>query len=322
MGFLVVQRAVILCFVWLLGLGTAVASPDPVTVDQAVTEHSLGLHLEYLEDAAGELQVEDILKPEMAARFSMSEKATPNFGFTGSVYWFSFVLENPGSEPLERLLQIAYPLLDDIHLYFIAASEPIKDLHLGDTLPFETRPVDHRSFVIPMNLKAEASVRVLIRVETTSSMRVPITLWESQAFLEKDTVESTIQGFFFGLILVMALYNLFVFISLRERSYLYYVLFVVGFAGFQAGLGGFNYQYLWPDYPWWSEHSHLFFLGLTEFSACFFAVSFLSLKEHAAKHCRYLTVTAYISGALALSAFFAPYPIRFFCEVMSVRNYE
>ena len=84
-----------------------------------------------------------------------------------------------------------------------------------------------------------------------SSIRVPITLWDGDAFYEEDVVQMLINGLYYGLMLVMALYNAFVYFSIRERSYLVYVCFVVSAAIAQLAMSGLSYQFLWPTWPWW-----------------------------------------------------------------------
>ncbi len=281
---------------------------EPVLVTDADTEVSLGLHLEYLEDKEGTLTLEDVLKPEVAARFVKSQVETPNFGLgLSSAYWFSFELRNPGSESIERLLEIGYPLLDDIHYHRISETGERAHLHLGDKLVFSERPIDHRNFVIPIHIKAGTTTRIVMRVQTSSSFRLPLALWDPYAFFANDADEMTIQSFYFGIMFVMAIYNLFVFLSIRRLAYLYYVFFVTSTVLFQAGLSAVTFQYLWPESPWWAGSNILLFLSLAACFAGLFTREFLRLAKVMPRLDRVILGFSVVAMLLAVSSMFAPY---------------
>ena len=75
----------------------------------------------------------------------------------------------------------------------------------------------------------------------------------ANSFWEHDQTNLSAYSFFFGVMFVMALYNLFIFATLREVTYLYYVGFVVFMSLIWAALDGLSYQYLWPNYPRFAE---------------------------------------------------------------------
>ena len=90
---------------------------------------------------------------------------------------------------------------------------------------------------------------MILRVASTSAMQLPLVLWNAEAFMEEASQGQMPLFFYFGAMLVMALYNTFVFISVRKLSYLFYVCFTLSFASFQAGISGFGFRYLWPTLP-------------------------------------------------------------------------
>jgi hypothetical protein len=55
---------------------------------------------------------------------------------------------------------------------------------------------------------------------------------------------------YFGALLALASYNLLLFAVLRERSFILYVGFVVGFGGGVLAINGLGAQYLWPNLGW------------------------------------------------------------------------
>ena len=88
-----------------------------------------------------------------------------------------------------------------------------------------------------------------------------------QTYFEKtDRKRLLWQGLFFGIILVMALYNLFILFAVRDISYFYYVLSIVSIGLYFAFYYGFGIEYLWPRSPLWDTFCFVIinpFTGLT-----------------------------------------------------------
>ena len=284
-----------------------VYAAHPVVINKDTTKVLLGFHLEYFEDKEGKLTLDDVLNPEMGKAFIPSQVAIPNFGFTESAYWFSLVLKNSEGKSFRRLLELSYPHLDSLDVYLFSLTQGPRHYHFGRLLPFEHRLVDHRNFLIPIEMEANEETRVVLRVKTREGLQVPLVLWQAERFIEYDSVKLVVDGLYFGLALVMAIYNLFVFFSLKERSYLYYVLFVVACAGYQSGFNGLSYQYLWPNAVWWSDKNLFFFGGLAGCFSGLFANEFLSLRVYAKWHFYVLSGMAALGVFVSLSGFLLPY---------------
>ena len=113
----------------------------------------------------------------------------------------------------------------------------------------------HAGFAM-IDQPAGANVAVYARLSTTrrfvdvQSLRVNV--WDAAAVLEGEQRDRLVQGIFFGIVLVLVLYNLTLFVlDLRELSYLYYVILELGSCGVFALLYGLSTEFLWPKYPAW-----------------------------------------------------------------------
>ncbi len=119
-------------------------------------------------------------------------------------------------------------------------------------------------------------------------MSLPLDLWQPLAFQNHILLLYILWGLFFGALLSLLFYNLFLFFSLRERSYLDYVIYIGGLALYIASNNGLAFQYLWPDAPWWNERAALFFVGILFFGAVRFIAGFLNTRLHIPRHHRFL----------------------------------
>jgi len=109
---------------------------------------------------------------------------------------------------------------------------------------------------------------------------VPMTLWPESNWIEHSLNESINLGFFFGVMLIMALYNLFMFFSVREASFLYHVFFVLCMTVFLAGIKGISFQYLWPHSLQWNDQSIILGLAGALISGMLFIRNFTSLPDN------------------------------------------
>lgn len=200
-----------------------------------------------------------------------------SLGYGDQVYWFRMRVDNVTGLPVPALLEIAYPVLDHIGLYLVWGGQVSETWQLGDKLPFHQRPLDHRNFVVPVDLPAGEPVTLYLRVDTTSSMQVPMMLWQRDQFFAAEQVRNLFEGLYFGIVLAMILYNLFVFKAVGERNFLYYVGYIAAMPLFLASLHGLSFQFFWPNATWWNDQSIIFFLNLTVTFGGIFAIRFLTV---------------------------------------------
>ncbi len=191
--------------------------------------------LEQLQAAEGDLD------------WTRSDTENLSFGFTSTPYWYRFSADAvPSPDQVVRYLQIPESLLNRIDLYVLRRGELVNHIKMGTDLPFAERPLLDRQFVAPVRLSVREPTEFFARVQTSGSMQFAPMHWDPQAFTEHARLESLVSGLYYGSMLVMFFYNLFLFFVVRDRSYLYYISFVGTFTLFMASLHGDAYQFLWP----------------------------------------------------------------------------
>jgi hypothetical protein len=189
-----------------------------VTVNRNTQKLFLGPHLEYLEDKDRTWTIEEVSAGALSERFATSPSETPNFGFTRSAYWFRFALQGRHDEPRRWLLELAHPLLDRLELYIQQPSGGFKKQITGDLYPFSQRTFQHRNFVFEVDLLPERTQVFYLRIESLCAIQAPLTLWSLEAFHDRVQNRQLVLGLFYGLLLIMILYNLFLFSAVRDIS--------------------------------------------------------------------------------------------------------
>src|SRR5690606_25211905 len=148
------------------------------------------------------------------------------------------------------LLEIPYARLDQIDLYVEPDSGSVW-LHKpgGDIFPIADRDLPQRHPIFNVHIGPDQTRQVYLRVQTISSVQMPVILCASEKFYQAAYRTQIVNGFFYGAMLVMALYQLFLFASIRDRTTLYYVLTLVSMANVIAFFQGYTFLFLHPSQP-------------------------------------------------------------------------
>ncbi len=218
---------------------------DSVPLTQEDVRLSLGHALGYREDPGGRLRVEAIRDlPDEAFAAAPSEHI--NLGKNESVWWFRARLDNRLDHPLQGYLEVNYPLLDLLDLYVIDPAGQVEAQQSGDRFSFSQRPVQVRNFWFPVRLPPGVST-VLLRVESTSTIFVPIFFSTYGASASAQENLMGLNGAFYGVLFAMFCYNLFLYLSLREAAYFWYLAYNLNAGLFAACFDGMLFKLL-PDH--------------------------------------------------------------------------
>lgn len=286
------QLLVLLCATIITSLPTyAELTINILPSDQ---KRNLGPGVSWYEDSEGDLTFEQVKSLPKSA-FKPSDIYTFNQGYTSSSYWLKLNLEfAPDLINSHWLMEIPFPLLDYVALYLPDDEGGFSVIHTGDRSPFAQRDIDTTDFVFGITPNQRLNTYYL-HIKTQDSLQVPLYLWSERAFPKHNSLMTGLQGIYFGIMVVMVLYNLFIFLSVRERSYLYYISYISAFTLFQASMQGYSFEYFWPNNTWWANINIPFFGVLALFFASLFARDILHTKLELPKFDKALLV---IAGAL------------------------
>lgn len=273
------------CWFWLwvlLAPLAVLAREEPVPVPVGAEEfYNLSRSFSVLEDPARSLTIADILQPAQQSRFAPLRPSGPgaNFGLTRSAMWLRVDLKaDAGIAPI-WLLEVAYSPLDDVQLYVMGPGGSYEKQVGGDLLPYDSRAVPHRNHVLPVRLPPGATTTLYLRLVSEGTVSAPVRLWRPAALWANDQKAYTILSLYFGLLLGLMLYNLLLYLSVRDIGYLAYVGFVAGMGVGLVALTGVGYQFLWPQAVWWNTVSPPVGLTLGAIFALLFARNFLSSAQ-------------------------------------------
>lgn len=282
-----------------------------VEFDESTRFMPLGRMIQVFEDPAGDATIESVTSEAGAHAFRPLGADTLNAGYSHSAFWLKVDLvyqPRAAAQHEDWLLELAYPPLDHIDFYAPdAEGRPQLSARTGDMLPFASRPFKQNNYLFQLDLQPGELQTFYLRVASAGSVQAPLNLWSSHAYLEAQPARIYVFGLIYGVLLGMLLYNLFIFVSVRDLDYLYYILYVASFGLYQMSINGVAIQYLWPDNPWWANTSTPFLMAVATLFACQFSRSFLMTHRVARWADRLLLLVIGYAALVMCMAIFVSY---------------
>jgi signal transduction histidine kinase len=197
---------------------------------------------------------------------------TPNLGINSHSLWLRFTVSNESTFKA-ILLKLAYPLLDEVALYTEDSS--LHFTRIYEPGSFTRNKAQHPAYIFDLNLPPGVSKTYYLRIRSSEQIILPIFVSGPANILQQMNRESTFVGLFAGIILIMVTYNFFLFLSVKDRSYLYYVIYILFMGLTQIGIDGYIYQYIWHSNI---KSTHLF-ASISCIAALIFAQRYLRIKK-------------------------------------------
>lgn len=251
-------------------------SPDLVISQQV--QQPLSSHFSVYRHAGEPLTLEQAIRLDAEQAFEPPQVGSvsgTNFGLTRDEIWLRLHFSTPSDLPQRWLLEVAHASLDRVDLYLSANNQAYQHQYSGDLIPFSQRPFQHRNHVFDVSLQPASHYTLYLRVVSEGTLSAPVTLWQPDTLWQQDQLSYSLLSAYYGLLVALLVYNLFLFLSLRDPLYLTYVAFISTLAVGQAGLAGFSGQFLWPDNAYLTNLSPTGGVSLAGFFGALFVQGFL-----------------------------------------------
>ncbi len=250
-------------------------SIEPVVFSNNSKPILIGKSIEYFEDKTDSKKIEEI---SVSAIFKSHEKDVANFGLTNSSFWLHFTVFNNSDQP-DLLLEVAQPLSDEIELYSKNRDGTFSVKQMGDERSFSGREYRFPSFIFKLSISSQSSAEYYLKVRNHEQQQLPLYIGTYDDIINKNIDGESLIALYLGIVLVMFLYNLFLYFSIRDRAYLYYVAYVITIGITQVSLLGYAFKFLWPNFIWLQHNATYIFSSLSGISIAFFMKDFLNTKQ-------------------------------------------
>ncbi|WP_159084108.1 EAL domain-containing protein [Saccharobesus litoralis] len=286
----------------------ALAEQPIAELSQTQTKFAINKQISYVE-ADPELSIDQLLKNSRHIHWQHNQNKTLSLNSSDNAYWIKFKVKNTSISRLDRYLNIALPVLDEVTTYLVSDDgSQIKYLgRSGIHVPVDERSVRNRNFVFPFTLQAQQQAEIYVRVTNDGFIQLPMTIWQENAFNEAESYSIAIISLLSGLIIAVSLYSLFIFTAVKDTAYVYYSIYALCFFVFYIALKGFGHQFIWISTPEASEYLIILFMGLALAALCLFNIKFLRIKQQHFYIYRLLRILLVSSLILAFASGFMPH---------------
>lgn len=300
---------------WLVICGRLFAQ-DIVALDDRITEHNfMPNELMYYVDTTHALSFEDVSSEPFADKFIVHPLYQNTDFHVNASYWIRIPIQHRSDTRKIWLFEFYDQTIDWIEAY-IPRSSGYERAVMGDSKPFADRTFRHKNFEIVLDSNSDDLRYYYFKIRSHEFADIRVALRSADRFISYALNEYFLFGTFYGMIIIISVYNLLVFLAIREVKNVYYIFYILSVAAYAMSYDGIGFQYLWPRHPEWNT----FAVGATLYSvilwALIFTRRFLNTRANAP-----LLDKALLGMIIARSVFFV-LELSAFSHLLSYRNIE
>ncbi|OQY05606.1 MAG: hypothetical protein B6I20_00770 [Bacteroidetes bacterium 4572_117] len=255
---------------------------------------SISSDLLIYEDKDNIMGISEILSCKTNALFSGHKKEIPSFSFTTAAIWCKFEFENKTDS--KYFLEINPPILNEIVLYAVLKDGRIDSTIAGSHNLQSKQGLATNGYIFELDPDAKD---FYIKVKSSSRLYIEVNIGSFDAFLTENSSCDIIVAAYGGILLMIFLYNLFLFISSYDKIYFYYLLHLSNSIFLFLYLTGVGNQYVWTQYTWVSENI-ISIMSIGFVFPILLTVKYLDTKTHSTKLHFGMILIMCILGVIAL----------------------
>lgn len=287
-----------------------------IRLDQSESEYLLPINeLPILVDSTGLLSFQDILALQENS-FNIYKEFKPKDYCVQCAYWIRVPLRIEERPQKQWMLEFYDQTIDSITAFIPRIEGGFQVEHAGDYFDFSKKSFAHKNFEWLINSDIEGNQNLYFRVKSHTYADIRVAIRTVNRFVYYSLNEYFLYGIFYGMIVVVSIYNILMFVAIRERKYLYYAFYIASVFVYAMCIDGIAYQYLWPSRPQWNQIAYGTALFSLIFWALLFSKRFLNTKTRAPKLDKLLFAAIVIRSAIFV------YSLLFDHQLFQYRNLE
>jgi two-component system, sensor histidine kinase LadS len=292
----------------LIALSSVCFAAEPVIIDETLRIKDICTNIEYLLDETNSLTIEDFRKSTDRNAFTWKKLNSHDLrlGFVRAAVWVRFTARNTSPRDIEWLLQQDHFSMTRLALYVLEDRNLVRSVETGNMFRFDDRPFDDPTFVFPITLRAGSVNEYYMRFINKFPMSINLRAASLASFYRERDKMLPLLWILYGFFIVMIVYNFILFfsMSIRDRSYFYYTLFMITFLAYMMHYNGHAAQYLWGNFPLWTSNMGYFFISLMAATVIQFVRHFISFWELNKRIDITIKITVIVNAAISVLSLF------------------
>jgi hypothetical protein len=264
-------------FVLFIFLWQSTAAQKAVPINSQVAQHIFQLNeIEFLKDIEGDMTLGDAQRADQRHLFKANKNYYPE-NRPDMVYWYKVKLHlTDRLADNAAIIEFFDQTTNDITAYLPTANGQYIKSRAGANLGFNKRLYQHKNFEFRLQELPKGEYDCYFKVQSKAGVNIIIVYRTVSFFIKYAITEYLTYGLFYGIILIFSFHNLLMFLAVRKRQYLYYVLYILSVGLFEMSTDGIAFQYIWPNAPHWNQYAY----GVALYSLSFFALEFTKELLH------------------------------------------
>ncbi|BCE02043.1 hybrid sensor histidine kinase/response regulator [Marinicellulosiphila megalodicopiae] len=254
------------------------ANASVVTLKDDKNGINVTSYLDVLIDESGYFNEFNVLYDRNFNLWNSIKHNAINYGYSDKTYWFKIKLDASESKSKKWDLIFSNSLLSTLDIYKVTENGPRLIYRSGSNRAFANREVDHHKMIVPVDLYEPSTL--LIKIQTELDFSLNIKAWPDNQFWQSLQFADNMNWLYFGLIATMVIYNLFLYLSVNDRSYLIYVFFIGSYGAYIMTIDGYVFHLFWPKQLAFDSNMAHFSAAIMITTGFLFCLSFLRLRQY------------------------------------------
>jgi two-component system, sensor histidine kinase LadS len=286
-------------------------STTPITVLGKQIDHKvLDNATDYWIDEAGDATVAQADAASINKLFSPRAPGQSH-AIHGKALWMRF--EAQIADPTTHwFLEVSLTSTDDVRLFWHDSSGRWVTQRSGDTLPRSQWPAQDRFPVFKLSHETTAPVVYYMRVvHHRTPFSAPLQIYRDTELVSQRQRENFFLGAYFGLLLLVGLVCVAMSLAMRDTIFVQYLGYVTTIGAAQASYTGIAAQYLWPEWPAWSDTASFFLPTIASVAGLWFVRILTNLQVYMPRLDKIAVVLILVQTAVACSELVYPTLLSF-----------
>ena len=206
-------------------------------------------------------------------QFKETEKKLIFGGSSDNALWLKIT---PGAQTEKKnYIILTNAHLDTVYAYKVMENGTFIEIHTGDHFIFTKREIEFNyfGFIFTPNLKS-----IYIRIKSEGQLSSTVELYSEDEFFKFFRKFNSLIFFYIGIALITIVLNIFLYLRLKDKLFLYYSFSAIAFLLFTLIDKGILFQQIWPNFPEINKFMIVFYcipVGILTF----FSYRFLNIKR-------------------------------------------
>ncbi len=218
-----------------------------VMLNDSTNSYPIGKYTYVFRTRRNDLTIDSVANGKASGKFIKLNSIESNYSFTADIIWVRFTTLNNTADISNWLISEDYSIIDTVIFYIPVEKGKFNEMTLGTAFPMKERAIQSRLIVFPFHLNPSEQKTFFLKFHSNSDLPVYLRIWKRFAFYDNEANKNLFFGVFYGALIIMAFYNLFLFYSVKDSSYLYYFLYALAIGYYQFCMDGLRYQFIFPN---------------------------------------------------------------------------